>query len=199
MVSAPEPRKPGTDGGVMPCFARLFLSYTAVALCIGIGPATTTFAVEANTVTRLQDAYTAVDAVWAMLPLTGEHAMFVSEKPPIFGAYKARPDNAFKQGETLLTYIEPVGYAWAPTADGLFAFGVSLDFEILTPDGKILAGQKNFLSYTAASHARVKELMLTATLNLDGFPAGSYALHYTLRDLKSPKVAEMTLPFTIAE
>ncbi|WP_158811759.1 hypothetical protein [Beijerinckia sp. L45] len=149
--------------------------------------------------TRLQDAQSAVDAIWTTLPLSGEHAMFVSEKALLFGAYTPRPTSTFKPGETLLTYIEPVGYAWAPAADGLFAFGVSLDFEILTPDGKILAGQKNFLSYATASHAKVKELMLTASLNLDGFPAGSYVLHYTLRDLESPKIADIALPFQIAD
>ena len=154
---------------------------------------------EDKSVTRLQDAQAAVDAIWITLPLTGEHAMFVTDKAPLFGAYRARPNRTFKIGETLLTYIEPVGYAWEQTPDGAFAFGVSLDFEILTPDGTILGGQKNFLSYASASHARVKELMLTASLSLDGFPAGSYVLHYTLRDLKSPKVAEITLPFKLTD
>lgn len=172
----------------------------AIPLCCGIGlGGAFAAAAEEKPVTRLQDAQTAVDAIWAALPLTGEHAMFVSEKAPVFGAYKPRQNSTFKPGETLLTYIEPVGYAWAPAADGMLAFGVLLDFEIVTPDGKILGGQKNFLSYATASHAKVKELMLTATLNLDGFPAGSYVLHYTLRDLKSPKVADISLPFQIAD
>jgi hypothetical protein len=157
------------------------------------------FGAEERPATGLREAQTAVDAIWTALPLTGEHAMFVSEKAPVFGAYKARPDSTFKPGETLLTYIEPVGYAWEPASDGMYAFGVSLDFEILTPDGKVLGGQKNLLSYATASHAKVKELMLNASLKLDGFPAGSYVLHYALRDLKSPKVADISLPFKIAE
>lgn len=183
-----------------PCHARSALFGMAVALFgLSAGSAHAFGPPEDKIVTSLKDAQSAVDAIWTTLPLTGEHTMFVSEKAPIFGAYKPRPNSTFKAGETLLTYIEPVGYAWEPATDGMFAFGVSLDFEILTPDGKILGGQKNFLSYATASHAKVKELMLTASLNLDGFPAGSYVLHYTLRDLKSPKLADITLPFKVAE
>ena len=131
------------------------------------------------------------------LPLTVEHAMFNAEKAPLFGAYSERPSNIFKPGEPLLTYLEPVGYLWKDAGAGQVTFGVSLDFEILKPGGEVLGGQKNFLSYSATSRAKLRELMLNASLNLDGFPEGDYVLGYTLRDVNSPKIAEASLPFHI--
>ena len=146
---------------------------------------------------NLQDAEAALEAIWVELPLTAEHAMFVSEKAPIFGAYSERPDNVFRAGETLLTYIEPVGYIWREIGDGHVTFGISLDFEILKPNGEVLGGQRNFLSYTATSRAKLRELMLNASLDINGLPEGDYVLGYTLRDLNSPKIAEAALPFRI--
>ena len=48
-----------------------------------------------------------------------------------------------------------------------------------------------------ASRAKVKELMLNASVTLDGFPAGDYVLHFMLRDLHSPNTADVSLPFKI--
>ena len=146
----------------------------------------------------LADAQAKLDAAWDRLPLTVRKAVFVSQKTGMYGSYNERGNSTFKSGESLLTYIEPVGYRYEEADDGFVRFGVSLDFEILQPDGTVATGKKGFLTFSTSSRAKLKELMLNASLDLDGAPAGDYVLRYTIHDLHSTKTAEASLPFTIA-
>ena len=152
-----------------------------------------------TTMTELLDAEAAVEAVWQAIPLQVARAIFVVGKAPIYGAYEPRPDSRFAIGETLLTYIEPVGYCWKAVEGGSMTFGVSLDFELLQPDGVILGGQRSFLSYSATSRNRVRELMLNVSLSLSGVAEGDYVLQYTLRCLNSAKLVAVELPFQVVE
>ncbi len=65
--------------------------------------------------------------------------MFVTRKADLLGDYEQRPSNVFAIGEPLFTYLEPVGYGWKTLDSGLFGFGVTTDFEILTRDDEVLA------------------------------------------------------------
>ena len=75
--------------------------------------------------------------------------MFVAGHPDGFGQYVERPNNAFKKGEKLVTYAEPVGYGWKDIGNGLYEFGFKVDFLLKTPDGKVLAGQEDFAESVA--------------------------------------------------
>lgn len=141
-----------------------------------------------------QEAATA--AVWERVPFAARNAMFVTRAADAYGDYAPRPSNAFKPGEKLLSYIEPIAYTWTPQGDTL-RFGVVVDFELLTRDGKVLGGQKGILRQEFATHCRNREFFLNSTMSVDGAPAGDYVLAYVLHDLGSERTARVEQPFSI--
>jgi hypothetical protein len=93
--------------------------------------------------------------------------------------------------------MEPVGYTYAIEGNG-FWFGVSLDFEIVSKDGKIIGGQKDLSKQEFASHERKRELFFDVTMSVDGAPPGDYVLAYILHDLRSGRTTRVEHPFKIA-
>lgn len=136
-------------------------------------------------------------AVWEKAPLTLRKAVFVTEKAPIYGSYSPRANSTFKSGETILAYIEPIGYGWKPQGDSNL-LGITLDVVLKGKDGKILGGQEKFLDYQQASRHKLRELMLNVTLTLGGTPPGEYQVEFVAKDLTG-KSGSVTLPFTITE
>jgi hypothetical protein len=182
---------------VISMVAILCLFTTAAAdskTLISSEPAPNSSAVTLDDIDTLREAVT--DA-WTEMPLTVRHVMFVTEKPPVLGAYSERPTNVFKAGEKLLTYIEPVGYTWKQQGK-MFNFGVIVDFVVKNADGKILAGQENFAKLSLASRTKLQEFMLNLTMSVDGAGPGKYVLEYKLHDLGSDKTVVVDQPFEIA-
>jgi hypothetical protein len=155
--------------------------------------------VSANSAVTLDDLDTLQQAVidaWTKMPLTVRRVIFVTEKPPMLGAWSERPTNVFKPGEKLLTYIEPVGYTWKQQGE-MFNFGAIVDFTIKNAEGKILGGQENFAKLSLVSRTKLQEFMLNLTMSLDGVGPGKYILEYKLHDLGSEKTVVVDQPFEI--
>src|SRR5512133_632874 len=76
-------------------------------------------------------------------PLGFRHILFVTEAPGGFAIYDPRPNNVFKPGEPLIVYTEPIGIAWQQNGDKVSSKLV-VDFEVRSPDGQVLGGQKAF-------------------------------------------------------
>ena len=150
----------------------------------------------AQTVQEVERKEAELVAAWEKTPLTVRNAVFVTEKAPIYGAYSARPAT-FKRGETLLVYMEPVGYGWQPQGEEV-VLGISLDVVLKSKDGKILGGQEKFLNYRQTSRHKLRELMLNVTLTLGQTPPGEYVAEFVARDLGG-KSGTVSLPFTITE
>jgi hypothetical protein len=140
----------------------------------------------------------AVTDAWEQMALTQRRALFVSTPANLYGGYAARPSNVFAQGEKLLTYVEPVGYTWRPSEGGTYRFGLTLDFAVKTPGGKILGGQQAFQSFDFTSRFKNREVFVSVTMSLEGIEPGNYVLVYTLRDQGSAKTSSFEQPFTIA-
>jgi hypothetical protein len=151
----------------------------------------------APTLADLDAAEKALADLWTRLPFTTRHVMFVTRKADLLGDYEQRPSNVFTRGEPLLTYLEPVGYGWKPLESGIFGFGVTTDFEVLTADGKVLGGQKAFQKVDLTSHVREVGLFVNLTLTIDGVGPGNYVLAYTLHDNVSGRTTRVEQPFTI--
>ena len=81
----------------------------------------------AQSLDAIEKADKEVLEVWNATPLTFRRAIFVSEEPAGFGSYTDRDSNAFKQGEPLIIYSEPVGYAWREKGDGSYTIGFAMD------------------------------------------------------------------------
>ena len=149
------------------------------------------------TLADLEAAENSLAELWTRLPYTTRHVMFVSRPAGSFGGYEQRPSNAFAPGEKLLTYLETVGYGWKTLGAGLFGFGVTTDFEILKPDGKVLGGQKAFQKVDLTSHYRNREFFVSLTLTIDDIAPGDYGLAYTLHDNVGGRTTRVEQPFTI--
>ena len=152
---------------------------------------------EAQSLVEIEKAESAVIAVWEMTPLTFRRALFVTEANG-FGVYRERPAGPFTGGEPLLVYAEPVGYSFKDNEDGTYAFGFDVDLIVKTSTGKIVAGQDNFQKLMLVSRAKNREFMLTLTLDLQDAPPGDYIVEYRTKDAFGPKVATISLPFSIA-
>ena len=151
----------------------------------------------AQTLQEIDKRDAAVIEAWNAAPLSIRKAIFVSEHPDGYGEYTERPSNAFKQGEKLIAYAEPVAYGWKDAGDGKYQFGFKVDFVVKSPDGKVLGGQENFADLTQTSHARNREFMVILTLNLSDAPPGDYIVEYKLHDIATNKTATFSLPFKI--
>ena len=182
----------GLSGAVS---AQTWGSPTAPAKPVAAAPAKTTGTTTVKDIDALQKAVT--DA-WEKMPLTQRRAIFISRPADVYGDYAERASNVFKPGEKLVAYIEPIGYTWKANGD-VYDFGVSVDFVVKSPEGKILAGQEGFGKFFKTSHAKLQEFMLTLTLSVDGAPPGKYVLEYKIKDNGSDKSSTVALPFTIAE
>ncbi|CAO4180930.1 hypothetical protein AFFFEF_03700 [Methylorubrum extorquens] len=134
-------------------------------------------------------------------PYATRRALYVARKAADFGDVEARPSNVFKPGEPLLTYIEPVGEATQSIGSDQIGFGVIVDFEVRTAEGKALATQKNMIDrdVTVKRAEGEPNFFLNLSLDLDGFPPGDYVLVYTLRDKLSGRTLDVPQPFTIAQ
>ena len=138
----------------------------------------------------------AIGALAAKGPLTLRRVQFIAEPPKGFGIYRPRDGNVFRPGEPLIVYAEPIGMGWK-AADGINRSHIVTDFEIRTPDGKILGGQKDFGRFEFASRDQNQEIMTHLTIRLSGAPAGSYVFGATYRDQVNGKSANLELPFEI--
>jgi hypothetical protein len=138
----------------------------------------------------------AIGILAAKGPLALRRVQFISEPPKGFGIFKPRAGNVFRQGEPLIVYAEPVGMGWR-AADGLNRAHIATDFEIRSPDGKILGGQRDFGRFEFASHDQNQEIMTHLTIRLSGAPAGRYLFAATYRDQMTGKSATLELPFEI--
>jgi hypothetical protein len=140
----------------------------------------------------------AINVLTAKGPLVLRHVQFIREPPRGFGIYQPRASNVFRPGEPLIVYAEPVGLAWK-TEGAINRAQVATDFEIRTPDGKILGGQKEFGKFEFNSRERSQDIMTHLTITLNGAPSASYVLTVTYRDLINSKSATLELPFEIRQ
>lgn len=130
------------------------------------------------------------------MPLGFRKSAFVAEKAAGFGMMKPRADNVFKPGEVILIYLEPVGFGWRK-ADGVYNSVLTADFEIQTPDGKVLAGQKKFGRFALSSQDRNTEYMVHLTYNFTGLPDGEFIVNTVFHDEVSGKNATQNMKFVI--
>jgi hypothetical protein len=147
-------------------------------------------------VDAIETMRSAAISLWKSAGFGLRRPMFVTRKPGGFGLFEPRPTAAFNQGEPLLVYVEPVGFAWNKEGDGYRALIVA-DFEIRSADGNILGGRKNFGQFNIASKLQNTEFMADLTINLTGAPTGAYVLGLTFHDRIGSKSSNLDLPFEI--
>ena len=130
-------------------------------------------------------------------PLTASPFVLVTGKAPSFGAYTARRDAVFSAAEEIHFYFEPKNLVYPKTSDGSYAPGLTVDMELLGPDGEVLGKKDAFGNFAFASKSRLQDIFVNLTLTLTGAPPGKYTVRYTVRDKNSPKTALLTQVLTL--
>jgi hypothetical protein len=133
------------------------------------------------------------------LPFAIGKAVFVTAAPAGFAMYEPRPDPVFEAGETLISYVEPVGLTWKEASDeGKLETRFTVDFDILNPKGEVLASQKAFGDFTFKGYQRNQEIYATLRIDVAGAPSGNYVLRYRFNDTNSGRSASVDQPFEIS-
>jgi hypothetical protein len=149
-----------------------------------------------QTLAAINGARGAMIEVLNKAPLGFRRILFVKDVPDGFGAYTPRGNNVFAPDEPLIIYSEPIGVAWKQDGDE-YASKLVVDFEIRSPDGQVLAGQKGFGEFALKAREQPLDYMSHIKLDVTGAPPGSYILGLTIHDSNSGKSTSTDLPFEI--
>jgi hypothetical protein len=127
---------------------------------------------------------------------------FVSSEPGGYGIYEDRKSNVFKPGETLLLYVEPLGYTYGTVTDEdgntQYTMNFTLDFIISDKNGNILGGQEDVPVSNIVSYHQNKELNLDVSIDQSSpFPPGDYIITYRLTDENSGKSFDIRKDVTV--
>ncbi|ESR27488.1 hypothetical protein [Lutibaculum baratangense] len=134
-----------------------------------------------ETLEALQVADDAFFAVWQRLPLAFRRIELIDTAPEGYDRVAPREDNAYAPGQEISIYVDPVGFGWRQGGDG-WETDLTADFILSTPEGRIIAGQKDFGEFRIRSPQRARESFLVINYRFTGVPAGDYILTTTVHD-----------------
>ena len=143
---------------------------------------------------RLDDE---VAKVWASSPLAFRNVAVVDSVEG-FGDFKPREGNEFKAGETLMVYVEPVGFSYA-LENGRYAFALAADLSIESTTGQIIAEGEDLFLIDDSSRVQIREFHMVLSVNVPDIKAGGYNAIYQVKDMNSGKTGSFSVPFTIGE
>ncbi|MBU4563223.1 MAG: hypothetical protein KKE29_00720 [Proteobacteria bacterium] len=136
-----------------------------------------------NAKQALIQADKATQNIWQKTPLYIRKFLLTATKASSYGVYQERADNVYSAAkDTILLYVEPVGYRITENAQGLYEFGFTSDLAILDTKGNILVGKENFMAVNFKSHTFNREIFLNITVNIGGLPPGDYFLGLRIKD-----------------
>ena len=145
----------------------------------------------ANELAELEAAREQYLSVWNNTAFTSQFDVFIAEDSvSLYGAYREHiPSNVFRPGETIVLYVEPVGYGHQPIADSstedgnntdaasrtLYLLNMTADYIISDSTGSELQAIEDVPVGNLISHRQSTEIPMTLTLRQDEpFPVGDY-------------------------
>ena len=131
--------------------------------------------------------------------LTGAASVFLLRYLGVesFGRYEPRADGAFRSGEAVTVYLEPVAYGFSGDAP-LLTVAFTVGIEVRTPGGLTLARADDIGRVTWQGRVRSREIHTAVNVTLPALKSGSYKLLVTLSDAATGKSATADLPFRLA-
>jgi hypothetical protein len=153
-----------------------------------------------NQLGQLEAARQQYLSVWNNTAFESQFDVFVAEGSHVgYGLYREHvPANIFRPGETIVLYIEPVGFGHEPiidtnTADTsnssapasrtLYLINMTADYIISDSAGNVLATIEDLPASSLISHRQNTEFSLTLTLSQEEpFPIGDYMISYIVHD-----------------
>ena len=129
--------------------------------------------------------------------------LFVTTEPNGFGIYEEKNSTSYSPGESIVLYIEPVGFEYNNITDEdgtpLFSIDFGASFLITSSNGTILGGQENVPIGNIISHNQNKEVFIPFTVTQSvPFPSGDYVIIYKITDENSGKSFELNKNITMA-
>ncbi|MGH9988923.1 MAG: hypothetical protein ACREAS_00640, partial [Nitrososphaera sp.] len=127
-----------------------------------------------------------------------------------YGVYEER-SNVFTPGETIVLYVEPVGFAHEQVIgeeggsnnnnSTLYLMNMTADYEIAAANGTELQLIEDVQVGSITSHRPNTEMFLTLTLapEVQPFPVGNYVITYSVTDEVSGESFELEKEITVAE
>jgi len=182
--------------------------------------ATTTAAnVTATNNMTIEDAKELYLSVWNQTEFNATFSTFVEPFSAAgYGVYEER-SNIFAPGETIVLYVEPVGFAHEQVIDEggssnnntmLYLMNMTADYEIAAANGTELQLIEDVQVGSITSHRPNTEMFLTLTLTPERFgiieafevqplPIGNYVITYSVTDEVSGESFQLEKEITVAE
>jgi len=163
-------------------------------------------------------------SAWNNTAFSSRFNTFIEEGTPLgYGIYREHvPANVFRPGETILLYLEPVGYGHKPitvssnqdgvgdnnnntTTTTLYLTNITADYIISDPNGTELQSVTDVPVANSTSYRQNTEMFLALPLTQDqdqqsaSSPVGDYIITYVVNDQVSGQSFELDKRITIAE
>ncbi len=146
-----------------------------------------------NQLAELESAKQQYLSVWNNTAFSSQFDVFIEEgSHGGYGIYREHvPESVFRPGETILLYVEPVGFGHQPVIDGdnvnntttLYRMNMTADYIISDSSGNELATIEDLQVGELISHSQNTEFSLTLTLSQEEpFPVGDYLVTYVVHD-----------------
>ncbi len=136
-----------------------------------------------------------VAKVWASSPLAFRGVTSVNGVEG-FGDFKPRDGNTFKAGETLMVYVEPVGFTYV-LENGRYSFALSADLAIESDVGQIITQGEVLFLIDDSSRVQIREFHMVLSVKVPEIRAGGYKAVYRVKDMNSGKTGSFSVPFTV--
>ena len=174
--------------------------------------ATTTNLTATNNMT-IEDAKELYLSVWNQTEFNASFSTFIEPFSAAgYGVYEER-SNIFAPGETIVLYVEPVGFSHKQVIDQgggsnnntmLYLMNMTSDYKIAAANGtelelQLIEDKQGLRNIT--SHRPNTEMYLTLTLTpeVQPLPIGSYVITYSVTDEISGESFELEKDITVAE
>jgi hypothetical protein len=171
---------------------------------------TTTANMTATNNMTIEDAKELYLSVWNQTEFNATFSTFVEPFSAAgYGVYEER-SNIFAPGETIVLYVEPVGFAHEQVIDEkgggnnntmLYLMNITADYEIAAANGTELQLIEDVQVGSITSHRPNTEMFLTLTLapEVQPLPIGSYVITYSVTDEVSGESFQLEKEITVAE
>ena len=180
-------------------------------------PVTATVAnVDAPDNMTIEDAKDLYLSVWNQSEFNATYSTFVEPFSAAgYGVYEER-NNIFAPGETIVLYVEPVGFGHEQVMDEggdsngnnnnnnttmLYLMNITADYEIAAANGTEIQLIEDVQAGNITSHRPNTEMFLTLTITPDvqPLPIGSYVITYSVNDEVSDESFQLEKDVIIAE
>ena len=177
-----------------------------------ISAAATNLTATTNNNMTIEDAKELYLSVWNQTAFNATFSTFVEPFSAAgYGVYEER-SNIFAPGETIVLYVEPVGFAHKQVIDKrgsnnntlLYLMNMTSDYKIAAANGtelelQLIEDEQGLRNIT--SHRPNTEMYLTLTLTpeVQPLPVGSYVITYSVTDEISGESFELEKDITVAE